>query len=563
MLRRLQLSGFKSFKSSSTIDLAPITLIYGSNSSGKSSVIQSLMLLRQSMDQLRDNRAPLVFRSKAFLDLGDFTNIISSHNQKKSLEITLGPGTGTFRSPRFLPNRSTDELFRKVSMRLMFALDARLGSRVTRIDLNTDNETKPLIRFTPSSMQPRNSAASDFVSFNTAEPTDQQFYELTGINQASSLLRSTFKAFMRELPEYVDRLRELEALGANSNTLTYDVAELAYRTAASQSQLTSLPQTQEAFRTLLTSRLKRYNDYTFNQYQEDVVALNRGQLMQLRTFLPVSAGNAAAEALPEVAVEQLAIKRFARGRQRRQKTLYGFPELGLLTEMVSSSLAAELNKLTYIGPLRDYPERNYIFSGLSSEVIGSRGENLPALLFSNARNIAHLNDYAEIMELGYKVSVHRAADPEIGEVFALRLTDNSTGIRVGLSDVGFGISQILPILLECASTKSSTLVIEQPEIHLNPRLQAAFGQVLADVISKTQKQRKQFIIETHSEHLLLRLQKLIRKGLLSRDDVAVYFVSRQEGWSSIRRLRLNEVGDMLDQWPDGFFDDLLRETLAD
>ena len=90
-----------------------------------------------------------------------------------------------------------------------------------------------------------------------------------------------------------------------------------------------------------------------------------------------------------------------------------------------------------------------------------------------------------------------------------------------ITDVGFGVSQILPVLVLCFyAPKGSTIILEQPEIHLHPAVQAG----LADVLIDAYKRRDvQIIVESHSEHFLRRLQRRVAEEALPNDDLAVYF----------------------------------------
>jgi predicted ATPase len=161
--------------------------------------------------------------------------------------------------------------------------------------------------------------------------------------------------------------------------------------------------------------------------------------------------------------------------------------------------------------------------------------------------------------LGYELKVSSFTDgtSAISDLFALRLVDKDTGVNVSIQDVGFGISQVLPIIVQSMLSRNSTLLIEQPEIHIHPRLQAELGSLLAECIKPPFE--NQFIIETHSEHLMLRLQKLIRKGKLKPEDISVIYVDRGTEGSKCLHLRLDEEGDFIDEWPDGFFEEDFNE----
>ena len=102
-------------------------------------------------------------------------------------------------------------------------------------------------------------------------------------------------------------------------------------------------------------------------------------------------------------------------------------------------------------------------------------------------------------------------------------------------------------------------VAEQPEIHLNPRLQC----VLADLFVEMANSEHRIIVETHSEHLLLRLRRLVASGEIPHEKVAIYFVEKSAGISTIRPIPLEENGHIpSDVWPKGFFEETLRESLA-
>lgn len=124
-------------------------------------------------------------------------------------------------------------------------------------------------------------------------------------------------------------------------------------------------------------------------------------------------------------------------------------------------------------------------------------------------------------------------------------------------DVGFGISQVLPVIVQSLLAHDKTVCIEQPEIHLHPRLQAELGSLFGETIRPPYNNR--FIVETHSEHIMLRIQKLIRQRTLKPEDVSVIYVDHTAETSKCIPLRIDEEGDFIDQWPGGFFEDAYQE----
>jgi predicted ATPase len=128
-----------------------------------------------------------------------------------------------------------------------------------------------------------------------------------------------------------------------------------------------------------------------------------------------------------------------------------------------------------------------------------------------------------------------------------------------LTDVGFGVSQILPVLTLCYYVpEGSTILMEQPEIHLHPSVQAGLADVFIDAITT---RHIQIIVESHSEHLLRRLQRRIAEEGLSSDDAALYFFEVAESRSGFVPLQLDRFG-VIRNWPEGFFGDEYDELAA-
>ena len=155
--------------------------------------------------------------------------------------------------------------------------------------------------------------------------------------------------------------------------------------------------------------------------------------------------------------------------------------------------------------------------------------------------------------------------PTRSRIEILRLTElgcvSQNAGELQSQDVGVGISQVLPVIVTALDGKGRLLAIEQPELHLHPRFQAE----LADLFIQSAKGEtaQTLILETHSEHLILRLQRRIReqaKGsatnlpLITGDDVAIYHVTQQDGQTTANRIELDCNGDFIQPWPDDFFE---------
>lgn len=149
---------------------------------------------------------------------------------------------------------------------------------------------------------------------------------------------------------------------------------------------------------------------------------------------------------------------------------------------------------------------------------------------------------------------------DIDRIRELVLVDQRTNTVVTHRDVGIGISQVLPVLVMAYGSHGKLLAMEQPEIHLHPALQAELGDVFIEAALGERKNT--FILETHSEHLILRLMRRIREGKISPDDVGVVFVEPLARGSRFIELRIDEEGDFIDEWPGGFFEESFHEKFG-
>ena len=242
--------------------------------------------------------------------------------------------------------------------------------------------------------------------------------------------------------------------------------------------------------------------------------------------------------------------------------------------LFKNELKPLLDSIQHIGPVRNPVTRGLQLEPAAVDAVGGAGENTGALL-GYSGDLGRFNDLLEEFGLEYKVVRDPVRHPLLGTTPAVYLEDRH-GVPSGIEDVGYGVSQVLPVLLSLSLLDGQTLLLQQPELHLHPRLQAS----LADVIVRSlfplatedgKETRRlaagQVIIETHSEALIRRIQRRIRSGFkgeppecrLDPHDVAVLYVHKPEGTSVVTELQVDEDGDFLDAWPDGFFEERLLD----
>lgn len=228
--------------------------------------------------------------------------------------------------------------------------------------------------------------------------------------------------------------------------------------------------------------------------------------------------------------------------------------LSRLGEHIWHSLITEFDSLAYLGPLRTEAQRIYQFPGDSPETVGSHGEDALKTLFINRYSKtgrstqASLNVWLSDL-VGYTSSW---SNFKYGLTQFL-LSDTIAGCEVNFKDVGTGVSQILPVIIQgLVGHRRGILVLEQPELHLHPRAQAT----LADFLIALTARGARVIVESHSEHLLLRLRrriaetyflsrsgaKLDRHKRIKPSQCALHFVSKDQNGSTVERIHLTNEG---------------------
>ena len=223
-------------------------------------------------------------------------------------------------------------------------------------------------------------------------------------------------------------------------------------------------------------------------------------------------------------------------------------------KMYQQALEAQFARVHHIASYRIPPHHTYPWEGEHPENVGQHGEHTIPILLSGRINLRSIeNDILKrLQELELIDSYDIRSTSASGREYEILVKQYEGGTAVPLTDVGFGVSQVLPVLTECYfADEGSTLILEQPEAHLHPKVQAELADVLIDVVKN---RNIQIILESHSEHLLHRLQRRIAEEELLADDTAFYFCKIEYGMSRSERLKVDEYGNILN-WPKDFFGD--------
>ncbi|WP_318463187.1 AAA family ATPase [Photobacterium leiognathi] len=457
MLKKIKLENFKSFGEQQEIELAPLTLLYGPNSSGKSSIIQSLLLIKQSMESRNQHASPKF--SGELIDLDSFKTIVHRHDIDRDISFEV----------EYTSLLDTEEHRAKTSNNPVFGRQDLRTLKLQYSNYEIDNENVSYLNEMYFSCY-QNNSKNQLVAFDIKNLKGKKF----GVNRDS-----TFH-------------------------ISFDG--------------------QDNLRKYIFNKVKRTNSkVSENQL---IIALREELNLSVDLNLPV-------------------YSMFADGGEHINATF----------SQIFSEVKYKFEELKYLGPLRSAPKRFY-------SNVNDGSDNIALKLSEDGdATVEKINSWFSKFEIPYELSVEDVGNLVTGKILSIQLKDTRTNTVVTPADVGFGIGQVLPIIIESLANKNTTICVEQPEIHLHPRLQAH----LADLFIESIKNNNQWIIETHSEALLLRLQRRIRNKSsdLSHKQIKVSYVDCSEFGARVTELPLDHDGDFLKHWPDGFFEERLTEQFGD
>jgi hypothetical protein len=262
---------------------------------------------------------------------------------------------------------------------------------------------------------------------------------------------------------------------------------------------------------------------------------------------------------------------------------YGFPDEVVnyyqnadVVKALALSFEKLFQRLVYLGPLRERFSRRYTWTGEAPEHVGWKGEHtIAAILAAKDKKLSRgkkkksrhftelLAEWLQQMGLIEAFEVKPIA-PKRRDYEVLVKTPGA-GNWVNITDVGFGISQFLPVLVQCFyAPPGSVVLIEQPEIHLHPAAQLWLADLFIEAIHSWEggePRNIQLIIESHSEHFLRRLQRRIAEQQISRNEVAAYFCQPTKDGAALTPLDVDVFGNIRN-WPENFFGDTMNEAVT-
>ena len=445
MLTKARIKNFKAWRDTGDIRLAPLTVIFGGNSAGKSSLGHLLLALKQTALLSDRKRALHVGDPTSLVDLGTYQDCLYGHDISRKMEFALQWRTNEF--------------------------------------LNVVN-----------SLDPKEKYKGKEIALNV-----------------------TFKTGKANQPE-VEKL-EYSLLDGDAIHLQIEHTHLDSKVTLKAKPLNLVKVTGRVWPLDAPEKFYRFSDATLARFQN-------------------------ARFLTDFALE---------------------------TERV-------LNSIYYLGPLRSHPKRIYSWSGETPPDVGMQGEfSVAAVLAAEAeaRKLSRgkgrkqdtfakfLADWLKTMGVIHSFKVEPVAAGR--KEYEVLLKTHADAPEVKLTDVGFGVSQVMPALVEAFyAPKNATVWMEQPEIHLHPQVQAHLADAFICAVQAWeggQPRNVQLIVESHSEHFLNRLQRRVAEGVIAPKDIAIYFAKRSGKSAELEPLELDLYGNILN-WPDNFFGDEMEDAAA-
>ena len=577
-LTAFSIANFKAFASSQRLPLRPITLIYGANSSGKSSLIHSLALAHHAIEtgNLDIQRTRIGGES---IDLGGFRQYVHRRDPGRQVEFGFeldpkrlnGRGAELFAAAREIRVELAIGKGSSSAQQTLFgdkprAFELGGATRVERFGLDIDGT--PLL-----SMSARRGRllGMDRLEHGHAVIRDLCRQRLNRFNKGQEPLDSAFHTYEKALdlliPNIIARNRGLFPRIEKAPEPSASRAEVRDRVVPDFVPLDALRDLMEGIGAALEDELGRLHYLgPLRSYPPRHLAFS--QHHDPNRF---AGGGYAWDVVRDDPEVRRRVNRWL-GDSERLKTPYELQVSDLLpADLVSREVPARLRKVLHdllaslLGGMDAHQmvDLSVLARQLAERIAELDPEDEEDLIPDIEELVSSMSDEDELSERWVEEMV--AARSE--SLQQLVLIDKRTGTPVSHRDVGIGVSQVLPVLVSAYASNNKLVAIEQPEIHLHPALQAELGDVFLQ--SALDDSDNTFLIETHSEHLLLRIMRRMRETgtgelpdgvpAVHPDDVMVLFVEPDGTQSIVRQMPLNERGELVKAWPGGFFEEGIRE----
>lgn len=610
MINNISIHNFKSLNISEPIEMGSCLYLCGPNSSGKSSFIQAILMIAQTFSRnFKDGR---VILNGNFIKLGAFENILNHSTDLNEISISfdLFPGNDFLKK----------DGIQKIHLEFSFGsieLDVekrRYNPELNRVKLVTFREScdfdnlKPKLSFEveKSSLIRLNLYGEDIADLETIYPG----YEFTGVSkfdgfiptkiqlsyQVSKKISQDLIPLMINEEKYLFKkniFKDVEKRELSNifipEVFAIRIVELINDKLNNLKRELNIPS--EKFNERYVG-LESVLTVGLENFKEDFIAINfklnssdiPDNFLKAKTHIKewqYLIQNLDQEKRQQLIVlldenrAQLQEIWFENSKRLIANTEYEIPVLSEINEVIYKYFAGGIK---YLGPLRNAPGPFYDTNQYDDESVGLRGEFTAALLYKKKNMIISYNfpilfnkeqniKFEERRDTLYNACISWLSylgvltEIEVGDRgelgYNLQVKNVNDKKLQGLSHVGVGVSQVLPIIVMLLlSEKNDILILEQPELHLHPKIQSR----LCDLIIACSITERQCIIETHSEYIINRLRLRIAQSPDSKliHSNFLYFVNKVQNYSVFEKVDINRFG-AIPNWPEGFFDQTDKE----
>lgn len=609
MLKSWSIENFKPIVNSGELKLAPVTVLAGRNSSGKSSLLQSILMIKQTLSNQLPERALLP--NEAIVQLGTYEDILNEASQSKKLTVTFEM---IFEREKI--RSSSESIFlrtisntKKARVTIVFCSPSGNGKSSSAIEAS---------RVSVDSVSLQIDAEINSMQLSLFQEAELEAKEAKFILNIKAISTKELEEFLYNVSS--DYLRLVPYTNEQSNYLgTFDIIDGADTLKGLQSCLVALSHflpTRLIQKFKVEERRKQSLERALHYLFEYPGSIRPHQFTDLFDFdTPIS--QELKTSIYEICKESniptdfegfslhnlanwfKSTRKIARGSNKKaigikiqekimqhlmQKSEFLNKENSEGLESVINNIYAEsldqaivkvtrffTSQIRYLGPLRADPQASQKYAP-SSELdnVGAKGEYAAAVYDANQNaRIEWYNPVSQQIEQGtlkealdhwaryLDVANQIKIEPAGQSGFSWQVVHKKGQRPLPLSAVGVGISQVLPILvMGLLSPNNTLLIVEQPELHLHPGVQARLG----DFFVGLSKCKKQCIIETHSENLVSQLRyHIVQAGGMENSDCMIYFVDQDEkGAAKFEQVEISPNGNILN-WPDGFFDETMLQ----
>lgn len=518
------------------MELRPLTLLLGANSSGKSSILHLFLMLEQTINNAENYST--AFKSNGHcVNMGEDENILKDKKHGNTLALEFDINAEQY--IKWLRSRQEDRVMRTNSSFLIY-LKSRFPDKYELLAAQMEQMMDTIKKSHNSDLNVPlggffNDSSDAFYRFLMRGHFDKDIAKdlWAGIDNAETLENA-----MAVLRECFNQFEEEYKDGANKASIRY---EFYYS---------------ESSKKLNVRNCKIAVD---DKSLIKITLQNKKPILESEVF-----NTNQLSILTEIFDLQVSFRGLAINSDIKAINVF----TDFITDFVAQAYQQLVNYFSkrymrYVGPLRANPQRYYFLddSNTNLNLDNRNGASLAEVLKKNTLVKEKINSWIE--RFGLNVDVKEFKDV----IHNIKITQN--GLLLDIPDVGFGISQVLPILVEgMMAPARSTIIMEQPEIHLHPKMQAELADLFIDMINLASKERKSInkslIIETHSEYILKRIRRRMAEGIISPSHVAIYFVKPRNAENpdsaQLEMATINKDGTI--EWPRDFYITELEDELA-